>query len=75
MPWPKSNRKGSGGYEAVGPYVADYGGGRALGRYQMMTYLPEVQAEVKQVEGGQAWLAKIQSGYQPSAAEVRRYFP
>lgn len=71
----KIESQGSGGYEAVGPYVADYGGGRALGRYQMMTYLPEVQAEVKQVEGGQAWLTKIQSGYQPSAAEVRRYFP
>jgi murein DD-endopeptidase MepM/ murein hydrolase activator NlpD len=71
----KIESQGSGGYEAVGPYVADYGGGRAIGRYQMMTYLPEVKAEVRQVEGGQAWLAKIQRGYQPSAAEVRRYFP
>lgn len=67
--------QGSGGYEAVGPYVALNGGGRALGRYQMMTYLPEVQAEVRSVDGGDAWLNKIQSGYQPSAAEVRRYFP
>lgn len=67
--------QGSGGYAAVGPYVASNGGGRALGRYQMMTYLPEVQAQIKQVKGGSAWLNEIQSGYQPSAAEVRRYFP
>jgi hypothetical protein len=39
-----------------------YASGRALGRYQMMSYLPEVQAEVSQVSGGQAWLNKLRAG-------------
>jgi murein DD-endopeptidase MepM/ murein hydrolase activator NlpD len=68
----KLESQGSGGYEAIGPYT---NGGYALGRYQMMSYLPEVRAEVKKAEGGQAWLNRLDSGYQPSADEVRRYFP
>lgn len=69
--------RGSGNYQAIGVYVQTRAGsrGRALGRYQMMSYLPEVQAEVKQVEGGQAWLNRIESGYKPSQAEINRYFP
>jgi murein DD-endopeptidase MepM/ murein hydrolase activator NlpD len=68
--------RGSGNYQAVGVFVQTrYASGRALGRYQMMSYLPEVQAEVSQVSGGQAWLNKIEGGYRPSPAEINRYFP
>ena len=68
--------RGSGNYEAVGVFT-DTGRnqGRGLGRYQMMSYLPEVEREVGQVQGGQQWLNRIEGGYDPSAAEVRRYFP
>lgn len=68
--------QGSGNYQAIGVFVqTSYASGRALGRYQMMSYLPEVEAEVTQVSGGQAWLNKIETGYRPSQAEINKYFP
>lgn len=68
--------RGSGNYEAVGVF-SDTGRnqGRGLGRYQLMSYLPEVKREVSNVEGGQQWLNGIERGYKPSRAEVQRYFP
>jgi hypothetical protein len=53
MPLPKLNRGALVTIRRWGPYVQTrYASGRALGRYQMMSYLPEVQAEVSQVSGG-----------------------
>ena len=41
----------------------------------MMSYLPEVEAEVWQVQGGRDWLDRINDGYEPSVAEINTYFP
>ena len=69
--------RGTGDYTAIGIYTCDRDGlcGRALGRYQMMSYMPEVEAEVWQVQGGGDWLDRINDGYEPSAAEINTYFP
>jgi hypothetical protein len=63
------------GYQAVGTYVIDGPRkGRALGRYQFMSYDTRVRQIIK-ARGGAAWLDKIEVGYQPTAEEVARYFP
>ncbi|MEO0704155.1 MAG: M23 family metallopeptidase [Cyanobacteria bacterium J06649_5] len=69
--------RGTGDYTAIGIHTCDRYGlcGRALGRYQMMSYLPEVEAEVWQVQGGRDWLDRINDGYEPSVAEINTYFP
>jgi murein DD-endopeptidase MepM/ murein hydrolase activator NlpD len=67
--------RGSGNYQAVGIHTCPSVCGRALGRYQMMTYLPEVQIRVGSQPGGQQWLNRIAGGYRPSQAEVNQYFP
>lgn len=68
--------KGSGDYNAVGVYTC-YGDtcGRALGRYQTMSYLPEVQSRVASKPGGREFLDKISVGYQPTPQEVAQYYP
>ncbi|NJM99486.1 MAG: hypothetical protein HC800_22190 [Phormidesmis sp. RL_2_1] len=69
--------RGTGDYAAIGMHTCDRYGlcGRALGRYQMMSYLPEVEAEVWKVQGGRDWLDRINDGYEPSVAEINTYFP
>ena len=69
--------RGSGDYTAIGIHTCDKYGlcGRALGRYQMMSYLPEVESEVWKVQGGRDWLDRVNSGYEPSTAEINTYFP
>ncbi len=70
--------QGSGGNKAVGIYTCADGGrncGRALGRYQTMSYKEPVAAEVAKVDGGRAWLKRIREGYRPSAAEMMQYYP
>ncbi|NJN61213.1 MAG: M23 family metallopeptidase [Coleofasciculaceae cyanobacterium RL_1_1] len=67
--------RGSGNYQAVGVHTCPSVCGRALGRYQMMTYLPEVQSRVGAQPGGRQWLSRIENGYRPSQAEVQQYFP
>jgi len=67
--------RGSGNYQAVGIHTCPSVCGRALGRYQMMTYLPEVESRVGAQPGGQQWLNRIANGYRPSQAEVQQYFP
>lgn len=49
--------------------------GRGLGRYQYMSYREDVRAAIAQKEGGEAFLRKIDSGVEVSAAEVEQYFP
>ncbi|MBP0019422.1 MAG: M23 family metallopeptidase [Cyanobacteria bacterium SBLK] len=70
--------RGSGGYMATGIYTCADGGrncGRAIGKYQTMSYTPMMQNEVSQVSGGKAWLDKLNSGYRPTQAEIMRYYP
>lgn len=69
--------QGSGGYKAVGVHLCTEAGncGRGLGRYQTMSYLPEVQKRVRQKPGGAEWLARVESGYQPTQAEIMQYYP
>jgi murein DD-endopeptidase MepM/ murein hydrolase activator NlpD len=55
--------RGSGGYKAIGSYVADDGAGnhgRALGKYQFMSYGP-ARAIVQQKPGGQDFLNQVDS--------------
>ena len=70
---------GSGGYQAIGTYVNDDGAGnhgRALGKYQFMSYGP-ARAIVLQKPGGQAFLSQVDS---PSVnmgqlqSEVSKFF-
>lgn len=69
--------QGSGGYRAAGVYLCTSAGncGRGLGRYQTMSYLPEVVKRVEAKPGGAAWLNRIESGYQPTQEEILRYYP
>jgi hypothetical protein len=67
--------RGSGNYQAVGIYTCPSVCGRALGRYQMMSYLPEVQSRVGAQPGGQQWLNRIAGGYRPGQTEINQYFP
>jgi len=78
----KIESQGSGGYKAVGvpvsytnPNTGATVSGRALGRYQMMSYLPEVQSRVGAQPGGEAWLNRIANGYKPPQSEINEYFP
>ena len=70
--------QGSGGYEAIGVSTCADGGkncGRAIGKYQTMSYHPAMVAEVSQVPGGKAWLEKLNSGHVPSQSEIMQYYP
>ncbi len=55
--------RGSGGYQAIGSYVADDGAGnhgRALGKYQFMSYGPAKDI-IRQKPGGQDFLNQVDS--------------
>ena len=62
---------GAGGYNAVGVQVGD---GRALGRYQYMSYRDDVKAVFRQ-RGGGAVLDRLKTGGNISQAELQKYFP
>jgi murein DD-endopeptidase MepM/ murein hydrolase activator NlpD len=64
---------GSGDYRAVGEYVIADGGrnrGRALGKYQIMSYEPEIVRYVGSRPGGREFLARI-SGNEISVSEMQ----
>ena len=61
---------GAGGYNAVGVQVGD---GRALGRYQYMSYRDDVK-EVFRRRGGGAVLDRLEAGGNISQAELQQYF-
>lgn len=70
----------SNSYEEIGPYVvADRGKnrGRALGKYQDMSYNPEAVRLIASKPGGREWLERIQTdpSYKPSREELFKYFP
>lgn len=65
-----------GNYSSVGSYVNGGNGlwGRGLGRYQYMSYRSDVREIVKAKSGGNAFLAKVDSGATVSGAEMNQYF-
>jgi hypothetical protein len=66
-----------GDYGSVGAYVCDGDGncGRGVGRYQYMSYRPDVRAAMQQQSGGVALLSKLDSGESVSQAELEHGFP
>ncbi|MEL6777776.1 MAG: hypothetical protein AAFO06_11010 [Cyanobacteria bacterium J06597_16] len=66
-----------GNYSSVGSYVCDGDGncGRGLGRYQYMSYRPDVRDALRQRSGGVALLSKLDAGTAISQAELERAFP
>ncbi|NES96802.1 MAG: M23 family peptidase [Desertifilum sp. SIO1I2] len=69
---------GSGGYRAVGVHTCADGGrncGRALGRYQFMSYNEFAVATITQRPGGRDFLRRLEQGATPTANEIEQYFP
>ncbi len=69
---------GSGDYKAVGIHTCADGGlncGRALGRYQFMSYNPYAVQLIALKPGGQEFLSQVEQGHQPTEAELFKFFP
>ncbi len=69
---------GSGDYKAVGIHTCADGGlncGRALGRYQFMSYNPYTVKLIAAKPGGQEFLSQVEQGHQPTEAELFEFFP
>jgi hypothetical protein len=66
-----------GDFGAIGPYVCDGQGncGRSLGRYQLMSYQPEVRTAIKYQPGGDDFLKQLNSGASMDGADLGRFFP
>lgn len=65
-------------YKAVGVYTCTDRGsncGRALGRYQFMSYNPYVVQLIAVKPGGQEFLNQVKQGHQPTEAELFEFFP
>jgi len=67
----------SGDVGEIGPYVCDGQGncGRSLGRYQLMSYEPEVRTAIKHQSGGDDFLQQLDSGASMEGADLVRFFP
>ncbi|MDZ4877784.1 MAG: hypothetical protein CLLPBCKN_007219 [Chroococcidiopsis cubana SAG 39.79] len=65
-----------GNYNSVGQWGCDGAGncGRGLGRYQLMTYRSDVRSAITSQPGGSDFYTRLQAGYNPSTAELNRYF-
>ena len=69
---------GSGDYKAVGIHTCADGGlncGRALGRYQFMSYNPYAVQLIAAKPGGQEFLSQVEQGHQATEAELFEFFP
>ncbi|MBD2205725.1 M23 family peptidase [Calothrix sp. FACHB-1219] len=69
---------GSGDYKAIGIHTCADGGlncGRALGRYQFMSYNPYAVQLIAAKPGGQEFLSQLEQGHQPTEAELFEFFP
>uniref|UniRef100_A0A8J6ZVZ8 M23 family peptidase n=1 Tax=Desmonostoc muscorum LEGE 12446 TaxID=1828758 RepID=A0A8J6ZVZ8_DESMC len=69
---------GSGDYKAIGIHTCADGGlncGRALGRYQFMSYNPYAVKLIAAKPGGQKFLSQVEQGHQPTEAELFEFFP
>ena len=66
-----------GNYNSVGSYVCDGDGncGRGLGRYQYMSYRPDVRAALRNRSGGVDLLTRLDAGDAISQAELECVFP
>ncbi|MEA5527457.1 M23 family peptidase [Nodularia spumigena] len=74
----KIESAGSGDDKAIGVYTcADQGlnCGRALGRYQFMSYNPYAVELIVAKPGGQEFLSRVEQGYKPTEAELFQFFP
>lgn len=69
--------RGAGDYGAVGIFVSLTAGetGRALGKYQYMSYRSDVIAKIGSTPAGAALIRKARSGAKPTAEEVLAGFP
>ena len=68
----------SGDYEAIGEMVCTEGSrncGRAIGRYQLMSYREEVQRAVSSIPGGANFILNVNKGQKPTREELFQYFP
>ncbi|AFZ28332.1 hypothetical protein Cylst_6556 (plasmid) [Cylindrospermum stagnale PCC 7417] len=69
---------GSGDYKAIGVHTCADGGlncGRALGRYQFMSYNPYAVRLIAAKPGGEEFLKRVKQGYKPTEAELFEFFP
>ncbi|MCF2151816.1 M23 family peptidase [Desmonostoc muscorum LEGE 12446] len=69
---------GSGDYKAIGIHTCADGGlncGRALGRYQFMSYNPYAVKLIAAKPGGKEFLSQVKQGHQPTEAELFEFFP
>ncbi|MFQ4143976.1 M23 family peptidase [Chlorogloeopsis sp. ULAP02] len=69
---------GSGDYKAIGIHTCADGGlncGRALGRYQFMSYNPYAVQLIAAKPGGKEFLSQVEQGHQPTEAELFEFFP
>jgi murein DD-endopeptidase MepM/ murein hydrolase activator NlpD len=67
-----------GDYQATGVFTCADGGrncGRALGRYQFMSYHDEAASLIATRSGGQAFLERMNKGEEPTSADLMQYFP
>ena len=68
----------SGQSDTIDPYVCADGGrncGRALGKYQDMSYNPSVVQAIAQKPGGIEWLNKVNSGEKITKDELFQFYP
>lgn len=65
-----------GGYGSIGSFVEDSAGnrGRALGRYQLMSYRNDVREKILSKPGGKQFLAKVDAGKAVNSDEMLSYF-
>lgn len=70
-------RESGGDYTALGTYGCDQDGlcGRALGRYQFMSYNESASDLIVQKPGGQEFLDRVRDGATPTQAEIMQFFP
>ncbi|MDF5724722.1 MAG: M23 family peptidase, partial [Rhizonema sp. PD37] len=63
--------------DGFGPYVCADGGkcGRALGKYQDMSYNPYAVKAISSKPSGEAWLSKIRSGGEITKEELFEFYP
>lgn len=65
-------------YKAISVYTCTDRGlncGRALGRYQFMSYNPYAVQLIAAKPGGQEFLNQVKQGHQPTEAELFEFFP
>jgi len=73
-----SGMESGGDYGSIGSYVcadSSRNCGRALGKYQYMSYNDAARELILAKPGGAEFLVKLNNGYQPTDSELFQYFP